>query len=149
MGGVMCKDCIAEGVTRPRPTPHGGPLSPLCVTHHRARRRRQRDRSHELRTQATYGISAEDYWAIYEAQGRRCYICQRATGATKKLAVDHDHGREGCDHPPDTGCRQCVRALLCGPCNQMIGRFGPAALYRAIDVMTKLPAQAVLSRSFA
>jgi hypothetical protein len=140
---VVCKDCIAEGVTRPRPTPHGGPRSPRCVTHHRAQRRTRRQRAHERRTHALYGLSADQYVAIYEYQGRRCYICQRATGATKKLAVDHDHHR--CDdHAPETGCPDCVRALLCGPCNQMIGRWGVDALHRAITVLTDPPAQRVL-----
>lgn len=141
---VTCKDCLAEGVTRPRPTPHGGPRSPLCVTHHRARRRRDRDRSHELRTLSTYGLTGAQYQALYAAQGGRCYICQWATGATKRLAVDHDHSRDGCDHPPQTGCLRCVRALLCGPCNQVIGRLGPAALRRAITVLTDPPAQRLL-----
>jgi ATP-dependent helicase YprA (DUF1998 family) len=143
VAGVVCKDCLTDGVTTPRPTPHGGPRSPRCVTHHRARRRRQRARSHELRTQANYGLTADQYGAIYEYQGRRCYICQRATGATKRLAVDHDHDR--CDdHAPETGCPDCVRALLCGPCNQIIGRLGVAALRRAIVVLTEPPAQRVL-----
>ena len=88
-------------------------------------------------------MTGEQYWALYEAQGRRCFICQRATGATKKLAVDHDHHR-GCGHAPETGCPDCVRALLCGPCNQMIGRWNVAALRRAIEVLTEPPAQRVL-----
>lgn len=149
MPSVSCKDCIDEGIITYRPTPHGGPKSPRCVTHHRARRRQRRDRAHELRTQATYGLSRAEYLAIYHAQGEKCFICQRATGATKRLAVDHDHYREGCHHAPDVGCRRCVRALLCGPCNQMIGRFSTTALERAITVLTTSPAQDVLNRSGA
>jgi hypothetical protein len=129
-----------------RATPYGGPRSPRCVTHHRARRKQQRDRAHELRTKANYGLTSEQYWAIYEAQGRRCFICQKATGQRKRLAVDHDHDREGCRHKPDVGCRACVRALLCGPCNQVIGRLGVEALERAVVVLTKAPAQDVLSQ---
>jgi hypothetical protein len=141
---VVCKDCIAEGVTRARPTPHGGPRSPRCVTHHRARRKNQRDRSHARRTEATYGITTEQYWSLYDAQGCRCFICQRATGHRKRLAVDHEHHRVGCEHAPETGCPLCVRALLCGPCNQLIGRWGVTALTRAITVLTDPPAQRVL-----
>ena len=143
MPPVVCKDCIAEGVTTYRPTPHGGPRSPLCTTHKRARKRRERSRAHELRTQAHFGLSRADYLAIYVAQGGHCYICQRATGARKALAVDHDHSC-GAGHPPENGCPQCVRALLCGPCNQLIGRFPVDALCRAIEVLTNPPARAVL-----
>lgn len=144
MAAVTCKDCLAEGITRPRPTPHGGPRSPLCVTHHRARKRQRKDRAHELRTEANYGLSREDYWALYEFQGGRCFICQRATGKVKRLAVDHDHYHEGCQHAPDVGCRNCVRALLCGPCNQLLGRYNATALVRAVTVLTDPPAKAVL-----
>lgn len=136
----QCKDCVAEGVTSLRPTPYSGPR---CATHHRAVIRQRKARAHERRTEATFGITGDQYWALYEAQGGRCYICQWARGATKRLAVDHDHKR--CeDHPAEQGCPQCVRALLCGPCNQMIGRLGVEALRRAITVLTEPPAQKIL-----
>ena len=35
----------------------------------------------------------------------------------------------------------CVRALLCGPCNQIIGRLGVEALCRLIQVLTDPPAR--------
>lgn len=141
---VTCKDCLQEGITRHRPTPHGGPQSPLCVSHHRARKRRRSDRAHELRTQSTYGLSRNDYLALLEHQGGRCFICQRANGTAKRLAVDHEHYRDGCEHDPETGCRRCVRALLCGPCNQLVGRYNATALLRAFAVLTDPPARVVL-----
>ena len=129
---MKCVDCVTEGVTATRPTPYGGPRSPLCTTHHRARRKRRSARSHAARTEKVYGISGSDYDLLYAAQGGRCFICQWATGKTKRLAVDHNH---------ETGA---VRALLCGPCNQMIGRLGAEALGRAILVLKAEPAQAIL-----
>lgn len=54
---------------------------------------------HGTRIKATYGISSEEYQALYEWQGGRCYICRRKS--TRRLAVDHDHV---------TGA---VRGLLC------------------------------------
>lgn len=56
-----------------------------------------------------YGLKPGQYATIYDFQGGKCYICQRATGASKKLAVDHDH---------ETGY---VRGLLCGNCNKLLG----------------------------
>ena len=144
---VACIDCLAEGQPKYRPTPHGGPRSPLCVTHFRARKKKTSKRAHELRTEKTYGITAEEYQMLYNAQQGKCFICQRATGATKRLAVDHDHAKQGCFHPVDQGCRQCVRCLACGPCNELLGRYTPQMLARAITVLTNPPARRVLDEN--
>lgn len=90
-----------------------------------------------------YGLALGDYDRLYEFQGGKCYICQRATGATKKLAVDHNHN---CDqgHPRENACRECVYGLLCGPCNKdVIGhlRRDVAAFRRAIDYLENPPAR--------
>lgn len=101
-----------------RPAPHPGPR---CVTHHRAVTKARRSRAHGLKVEATFGITAELYWALYEFQGGKCAILRcRATGKTKALAVDHDH--KCC--PGRTSCGKCVRGLLCGPHNEMFGRNG-------------------------
>jgi hypothetical protein len=99
-----CKDC---GSTTRKVTPPG----PRCATCHRAAKAARKGASHELYVLKTYGLRAGQYQALYEAQGGVCYICQRAKGLTKKLAVDHDH---------ETGY---VRGLLCGPCNRMLGHL--------------------------
>jgi hypothetical protein len=137
-----CKDCAAEGVTGGRPTPYPGPR---CATHHREWRKLKRAKAHERHVEKTYGLTAVEYADLYLAQGGRCFVCQRATGAAKRLAVDHDH-RKGCGHPPDQGCRNCVRTLACGPCNQVVlGRYSVEALARAIMVLTDPPAQKILN----
>ena len=67
------------------------------------------------RLQYNYGITLDDYHAKEREQGCRCAMCGLAEvvrgrhGATKKLAVDHDHadGR--------------VRDLLCDRCNRTVG----------------------------
>jgi hypothetical protein len=86
---------------------------------------------------AVYGLGPGDYERIYAAQGGRCAICRRATGATKKLAVDHDHA---------TGE---VRGLLCSSCNRAIGhlRDDPEAFMRAQIYLVDPPARAVLTDS--
>jgi hypothetical protein len=109
---------------------------PRCQEHRLARRKVTSEAAHAVRIKATYGITVEEYWAIYAAQGGKCYICERATGKTKRLAVDHDHV---------TGE---VRGLLDSSCNIMLGhlRDDPAAFQRAIDYLTVPPARAVLER---
>lgn len=121
-----CKDCDPEA--RPRKvTPPG----PRCAEHHRARKALVKARAHGSGI-AKYGITPDEYAALKASQGGKCYICQRATGATKNLAVDHDH---------DLGFgRHSVRALLCGPCNrELIGRYDEAALLRALEVIRPNP----------
>ena len=115
-----CKDCDKAG----RPAPHPGPR---CATHHRAFRKEQKARSHERMVGKTYGLAPGEYERMYKEQGGTCAICQRATGKTKRLAVDHDH---------DTGL---VRGLLCGPCNQMVGYFrnSPEAFRRAAEYLER------------
>lgn len=131
----LCKDC-EPGSTRP--TPHPGPR---CVTHHRVFKKAQKARTHDQYVQRTYGLRPGVYARLWLFQGGKCYICQKATGAARKLAVDHDH--TCCPGP--VSCGECVRGLLCGPCNKdVIGRLGAAALQRAIDYLQSPPARRLL-----
>jgi hypothetical protein len=85
--------------------------------------------------QKTYSLGPGQYDQLYEFQGGKCWLCQRATGARKRLAVDHNH---------ETGE---VRGLLCGPCNKLIGwyRDSPETFERAAAYLRQPPARAVLS----
>lgn len=109
-----CKDCVSAGTDRGRPAPHPGPR---CATHHRARRKTSKASTHEKYVQKTYGLRPGEYERILALQGGVCYLCRRAKGTTKKLAVDHDHAC--CPETP--ACGKCVRGLLCGPCNKILG----------------------------
>lgn len=129
-----CKDCAAEGVSTNRPAPHPGPR---CTTHHRAFKKAQKARNHDAMVQKVYGLGPGDYERLLAAQGGRCAITGcRATGKTKKLAVDHNHS---------TGE---VRGLLCGPHNQLIGynRDNPEAFRSLADYLESPPARAVLDQ---
>jgi hypothetical protein len=119
-----CKDC---GSTTRKLTAPG----PRCTTCKRARRNAGRDKAHAARVLSVYGITGEQYWALYEAQGGKCALCQRATGKTKRLAVDHDHSSG------------LPRGLLDGTCNKILGHFrdDPAAFQRCIDYLATPPAQ--------
>ena len=73
-----------------------------------------------LQLERTYGITAEQWDALFEAQGGLCAICRRPPGVDKRLqrlVVDHDHA---CC-PGKRSCGKCVRGLLCSWCNRMLG----------------------------
>jgi len=108
----QCHVCATEdpnGERKPRPVVNT--RRPLwCATHRRAEDVRQRKAKRAKQVEATYDITAEDNHELLLLQGGRCWLCRKATGATKSLAVDHDHATNE------------VRGRLCGPCNQFIGR---------------------------
>jgi hypothetical protein len=93
-----------------------------------------------------YGLTAEDYEALLFAQGGVCAICQVARGVSRRLSVDHDHKQAVLDgHDPDKGCKNCVRGLLCGSCNKMLGhlRDDPTAFERAATYLMYWPSRHV------
>jgi hypothetical protein len=125
---TRCVDC--EEGARPRKVTRPGPR---CNTHQRARKKKSSTARWEAYILATYNITAQQYWTMYEEQGGVCAICQRATGRTKHLSVDHDHA---CCHRPPT-CGHCVRGLLCTTCNKLLGhlRDDPLAGVRIHDYL--------------
>lgn len=72
-----------------------------------------------------YGMTEDDYLALYETQGGVCAICKQPPVGNKGLGVDHDH---------NTGV---VRGLLCMGCNTGIGnlRESPQIMLAAIDYL--------------
>ncbi len=142
---VPCMNAGTDRAHVARPAPYGGPRSRRCATCERAFKKAARARAKAARVERVYSLTAEQYDAILESQGGRCYICRRATGRTKRLACDHDHSC--CSGP--TSCGKCIRALLCGPCNQTLGRWNsPEILARAARVLLFHPAQEVLRKMF-
>lgn len=98
--------------------------------YHRQYRLDNRDRiklRDRIRWLARYNLTPEAYAEMLEAQGGVCKICEQpetqrnVNGDIKMLAVDHDHA---CCPEPSRSCGLCVRALLCGRCNQILGKFG-------------------------
>jgi hypothetical protein len=81
-----------------------------CYTHQRRFLTRQRQQARGRSVERTYDISAADNGALLVFQNGRCWICRKATGASKLLATDHDHADDW------------VRGRLCSTCNQFIGR---------------------------
>lgn len=148
-----CKDCEAEwlaaGNTGPRP---GRPRAatfpgPRCASHNRLKKRADRLRAAQHRVERVYGLTPEQYDALYEAQGGRCAGCRRATGKTKRLAVDHDHALARLhDHPEDQGCPACTRGLLCSICNDVVAHFrdDPVLLIGLANYLIEPPAVRVI-----
>ena len=71
-----------------------------------------------------YGISIDQYEAMYEAQGGVCAICG-GTNLKRELAVDHNH---------ITGQ---VRALLCGSCNLYVSALESPVYPQLIQYLEK------------
>lgn len=124
-----CKGC--KSTTRALTKP-----GPRCASCWRVVVAERKESAHGLYVEKTYGISAEEYKTIYDAQGGRCAICRRATGAIRKLAVDHNH---------KTGE---IRGLLCKSCNRyglgMFARDDPEVFDRAADYLRNPPAREAL-----
>jgi recombination endonuclease VII len=130
-----CKDCVAEQDGPPlRPRAIVPDSGGRCMTHWRAEKKRRLEQSHRRRVKSQYGLGDGMYEALYEGQGGRCYICRRATGASRRLSVDHDHV---------TGL---VRGLLCRPCNSMLGhaRDDIPFLQRAMAYLISPPAFTII-----
>jgi hypothetical protein len=75
----------------------------------------------------TFGIDAEDWARLFNAQNQNCAVCLRRLLGDKSTHVDHCHA---------TGK---VRGLLCLDCNTSIGRFGddPNILLRAVAYLNR------------
>ena len=86
---------------------------------------RHRERLNHERRLARYGLTAENYEALWEQQEGRCGICARelVRGLGQRgTHVDHCHSTDR------------VRGLLCFECNTGLGKLGddPARLRAAL-----------------
>lgn len=85
---------------------------PCAVAKAMAYYRANPDKKRDARLRHTYGISLDEYEAMWRRQCGLCAVCERPE-SEKRLAVDHDHV---------TGE---VRGLLCQHCNHL-GKFRDA-----------------------
>ncbi len=63
-----------------------------------------------------HGITLIDFYKMYAEQSGACAACGDEKPASK-LDIDHDHSC--CAEA--TSCGECVRQLLCKPCNRALG----------------------------
>lgn len=113
----------------------------LCYTCARGKSKAAKERAHGTRVEAMYGITKALYDKLLAFQGGRCYICRRIS-LKRRLSVDHCHQCTE-EHDPKQGCPECVRGLLCRPCNQFIGyiKDDPLAGLRIASYLEEPPFQ--------
>ena len=63
----------------------------------------------DSKLRAIYGITLDEFNALFEAQGRKCASCEATEPGAKWWHIDHDH---------DT---RKIRGILCEPCNLTLG----------------------------
>lgn len=65
---------------------------------------------------AYFGITKAEYYWLHGEQSGVCVLCGEGEEG-RRLAIDHDHSCCG----PSRACKRCIRGLLCGSCNRMLG----------------------------
>ncbi len=83
-----------------------------------------------------YGITPVQMQKLRAVQGGCCKICgTHESDLLTKLFVDHDHAHCG----KYQGCAECVRGLLCQPCNSAIGLMNdsPGRLIAAAEYLRR------------
>ena len=65
-----------------------------------------------------FGLSREEFYAKLASQGGRCAICMSDDPGGQYWSVDHDHA---CCPTDGKSCGECVRGILCSPCNRSLG----------------------------
>lgn len=72
---------------------------------------------------AKFGLTSAQYDEMLAAQGGHCAICPSTEPGGRWgtfFPVDHDHS---CCPGPKS-CGECIRGLVCSPCNVGLGAFG-------------------------
>jgi Recombination endonuclease VII len=110
----------------------GKPVCPACRKDPRdSETLRVKERRRTLRL---YGLSEAGWEVLLARQDARCAICHTADpGGHGQWTIDHDH--RCC--PGIGSCGQCVRGLLCGQCNLMLGYANdqPERLRAAVEYL--------------
>ena len=65
-----------------------------------------------------YRLTYAEYMDLLVSQGNACAGCRSPVSDGKDLVVDHDHNCCSTEYT----CGECVRGLLCSPCNIALGQ---------------------------
>jgi hypothetical protein len=88
-----------------------------------------RQNARRFKLKSKYGITPEQYDAMYAEQRGLCFLCGRSQTGSRRLDIDHCHRT-----------RQ-LRKLLCGICNRFVGVIerDPGWLARTLEYLTLFP----------
>lgn len=140
----LCVDCIKDPPKTVRKIVSGKTKrSWRCTTHTREKKAREKEARRFAHVARQFGLSPDQYVKLYEYQGGTCAIPRcRATGASRALAVEHDHDLAKLhDHPDDKACEECVRGLVCYNHNYyLLGMFA-GDLQDGLDYLADPPFQ--------
>ncbi|HKY58350.1 MAG TPA: endonuclease VII domain-containing protein [Aeromicrobium sp.] len=101
-------------------TPEGRAKANAQAREYHARNRERLNAQRRARhIESRYGLTEEAFEAMLAAQGGACAICHMSD-PPRGWHIDHDHA---CCATPARSCGQCVRGILCGPCNKGLGTF--------------------------
>lgn len=84
---------------------------PCSLADKKKQYKKDRENRLQYRRSYLYGLSEDEYQSMLHKSEGKCNICGDTCSSGKALAVDHCH---------TTGK---IRGLLCGNCNQALGRF--------------------------
>jgi Recombination endonuclease VII len=88
------------------------------------------ERFQRMKRARLHGMQPEDWAALWDVQGGRCYLRGDNLGTLPPGQVHVDHDHRCC--PKETSCSYCRRGLACWRCNALIGMASddPARLRR-------------------
>jgi hypothetical protein len=98
-----------------------------CTQHSAESPQRERAQIVRRKRERQFGVTHDEFLAMFDAQGGACAICGNGNDGVRQLSIDHDHA---------TGQ---VRGLLCDRCNPMLGyaRDSIAVLEAAIEYLKR------------
>lgn len=116
----FCPVCEIDITDRRRNTVY---CSKKCTAEQRRRDGRLSASSRKNRLKR-YGLTQESFDELLASQGGGCAICGSVEPRTHhgRWHIDHDHACCVASNDQPT-CGNCVRGLLCGPCNTGLGQF--------------------------
>lgn len=76
-------------------------------------------RTAKKRNANRHGLTVEEYDQMINDQDGACAACKRELGELRHTGIDHDHSHCA----GHTGCRDCVRGVLCSNCNLALGHL--------------------------
>lgn len=104
-----------------------------CMACRAVTERTSPERNRKARLKRMYSMTPEQFSLMLERAENCCESCGDPFTEERKPHIDHDHA---CC-PTRISCGECVRGVLCGPCNQGMGNFKDDAerLLKAVEYL--------------